>query len=382
MALFRYPNRKTWWYEFHFAGQIVRESAKTRSKEIARRAQQARRRALEEGYHGLRKRPAPRLFSAGAKDWLTVKTPHWSVKTAAIERNCLAHLLPVFGDRLVTDIEAINISRYQQARLVEGAAAKSINLEVGTLRAVLRHFRVWADLQPDIRMLPTTETVGRALSTEEERRLLTGCGASRSRSLLPAVALALNTGMRYSEIRLLKWEQIEFVGRTVTVGRTKTKAGSGRVIPLNDRITAILQFWAGQFPNRQAEHYVFPREAYGGATNAFTPFTHHTEPTVPIGSWKTAWQGARKRAGLRVRFHDLRHSACTRMLEAGVPLSVVADILGWSPATTTKMARLYGHIGDAARRQAMQATRTVEIKPESFAFPFDMTPEKEESVPK
>ena len=32
MALFRYPNRKTWWYEFRFAGQIVRESAKTRSK--------------------------------------------------------------------------------------------------------------------------------------------------------------------------------------------------------------------------------------------------------------------------------------------------------------------------------------------------------------
>ena len=60
----------------------------------------------------------------------------------------------------------------------------------------------------------------------------------------------------------------------------------------------------------------------------------------------------------------------------------LADILGWSPATTTKMARLYGHIGDAARREAMQATRTVEIKPESFAFPFDMTPEKEESVPK
>ena len=82
MALFRYPNRKTWWYEFHFAGQIVRESAKTRSKEIARRAQQARRRALEEGYHGLRKRPALRLFSAGAQDWLTVKTPHWSVKPA------------------------------------------------------------------------------------------------------------------------------------------------------------------------------------------------------------------------------------------------------------------------------------------------------------
>jgi hypothetical protein len=33
MALFRYPGKKMWWYEFHFAGQKVRESAKTRSKE-------------------------------------------------------------------------------------------------------------------------------------------------------------------------------------------------------------------------------------------------------------------------------------------------------------------------------------------------------------
>jgi hypothetical protein len=64
------------------------------------------------------------------------------------------------------------------------------------------------------------------------------------------------------------------------------------------------------------------------------------------------------------------------MLEAGVPLSVVADVLGWSPATTTKMAKLYGHIGDAARRQAMQATRTVEIEPASFAFPFDVGRDK------
>jgi integrase len=76
-------------------------------------------------------------------------------------------------------------------------------------------------------MLPTTETVGRVISTEEERRLLIACGASRSRSLLPAVALASNTGMRYSEIRLLKWAQLDLSGRAITVGRTKTKAGLG-----------------------------------------------------------------------------------------------------------------------------------------------------------
>jgi integrase len=372
MALFRYPNRKTWWFEFHFAGQKIRESAKTRSKTIARRAEQARRRALEEGYHGLRKRAAPRLFSVAAKDWLTVKAPHWSPKTAAIERNSLAHLTPLFGPRLLTDIEAIDISRYQQGRLDAGAAPKSVNLEIGALRGILRHFRMWANLQPDVRMLPVSENVGRILGADEERALLQACGASRSRSLLPAVALALNTGMRYSEIRLLRWSQVDLLAHTVTVGRTKTKAGSGRVIPLNDRIATILQFWAAQFPEHRDEHHVFPQEAYGGATNAFMPCAHHTDPTAPIGSWKTAWQAARKRAGVTVRFHDLRHSACTRMLEAGVPLAVVADVLGWSASTTTKMAKLYGHIGDTARRQAMQATRTVEIDTTSFAYPFDV----------
>ena len=61
----------------------------------------------------------------------------------------------------------------------------------------------------------------------------------------------------------------------------------------------------------------------------------------------------KRNAQVEARFHDLRHTACTRMLEGGVPLSVVATILGWSPATTALMGKRYGHIGDAARRSAV-----------------------------
>jgi len=49
------------------------------------------------------------------------------------------------------------------------------------------------------------------------------------------------------------------------------------------------------------------------------------------------------------------------MLEGGVPLSVVASILGWSPATTARMAKRYGHIGQVAQRQAV-AVLDVKIK--------------------
>ena len=84
-------------------------------------------------------------------------------------------------------------------------------------------------------MLRVTDDVGQAITHEQEDRLVATCQSSRSRSLLTAVLLALNTCVRYSELRLLKWEQVNFAARAVTVGAAKTEAGAGRVIPLNAR---------------------------------------------------------------------------------------------------------------------------------------------------
>jgi integrase len=82
---------------------------------------------------------------------------------------------------------------------------------------------------------------------------------------------------------------------------------------------------------------------------------HSTAPTKPIGRWKEAWEAAKIRAGVKCRFHDLRHTGCTRMLEAGVPFSVVATIMGWSASTTVRLAKRYGHIGQSAQRLALDA---------------------------
>jgi integrase len=212
--------------------------------------------------------------------------------------------------------------------LGEGAAAKTINLEVGTVRAILRKNRLWANVQPDVNMLSAREEVGRAISTDEEARLLAECAASRSRSLYPAVTVALATGMRYSEIRFLRWKQIDLEKHTLTVGDSKTEGGAGRPIPLNDRACMVLDMWASQFPNREAEHYLFPTEKCGVAGDDGKAHVYGTDPTAPIGDWKEAWEAAKERAKVACRFHDLRHTACTRMLEGGVPFSVVATIMG------------------------------------------------------
>jgi integrase len=208
-------------------------------------------------------------------------------------------------------------------------------------------------------MLRASDDEGRAITREQETALLAACQSSRSRSLQTAVLLALNTCMRYSELRLLKWEQVNFAARSITVGVSKTEAGAGRVIPLNARALSILGFWAGLFPNREPNHYIFPSEKYGLAQReeqhkgSTRTCVHSTDPTKPIGRWKEAWEAAKIRAGVQCRFHDLRHTGCTRMLEADVPFSVVATIMGWSASTTVRMAKRYGHIGQSAQRLAV-----------------------------
>jgi len=294
------------------------------------------------------------LFSVAAETWLRAKIAHLSPRSVIIERANLKHINPYFGKMLLCDIGADDISNYQASRLEQGAAPKTVNLETGTLRAILRKNRLWASIQPDVRMLRVREDVGRAISQHEETALLEACGASRSRSLYPAVLIALNTCMRYSELRLLRWEQIDLNSCTLTVGLSKTESGTGRLLPLNDRAVAILGFWASLFPEREPHHFVFPSERCGASGDGLT-VVYDSDPTKPIGRWKEAWESAKIRAGISCRFHDLRHTGCTHMLEAGVPFSVVATIMGWSPSTTVRMARRYGHIGQTAQRQAVNA---------------------------
>jgi integrase len=354
MALFRYPGSKIWWYDFKFNGQRVRESTKSPSKKIAADAERVRRRELEESFNGIKKRIRPKLFSVAADEWLEIKTLTLAPKSRLIEKTNLRHLLPTFGKLLVSDIQARDVSNYQHSRLKEGASPKTINLEIGTLRAILRRNRTWADIQQDVKMLATRDDIGHALTSEEESRLLAACLQSRSRSLHTAVSIALGTCMRYSEIRLLTWSQVDLLARTVRVGKSKTAHGTGRVIPLNERVFIAFSLWAAQFPDRKEHDFVFPSEKYGAAGEAFIACVYGTNPSIPIGDWKEAWEKAKRRANVKCRFHDLRHTGCTRMLEGGVPYPVVASIMGWSAATTIRMAKRYGHIGQVAHRQAVE----------------------------
>lgn len=320
-----------------------------------------RRRALEEGAAGIRKQRQPLLLSVAANEWLDMKRATLAPRSVKIEQANLAHLLPELGRKLICDLDARDVARYQQKRIDEEASPKTVNLEIGTLRAILKRFGQWARLQPEVRMLPTRDDVGRAISTEEETALLQACSQSRSRSLVPFVTLAIESGARYGVIRTLQWGSVDFENRCLKWGKDKTASGTGRIVPLSQRAVAALSFWATHFPERKPEHYVFPAERYGEGGDEFSPKAYHVDPSKPIGSIKEAWEAARLRAArilkgeteetdpeekiapLACRFHDLRHTAVSRMLNAGTPIAKVAKIVGWSASTMVLMAKRYGH---------------------------------------
>ena len=172
---------------------------------------------MEEGTAGIRKRKQPKLFSLAADEWVKAKTPDWAPNTLTGELANLKHLKPVFGRKLVVDIDPKDVRSYQDDRLEEEASPKTINNEIGTLRSILRRSGAWARIQPEVSMLPPGEEIGKAITPEEERALLDACGKSRSRSLLPFVILTLETGARKNTVRTLQWKNIDFVEPLPTV---------------------------------------------------------------------------------------------------------------------------------------------------------------------
>lgn len=372
--LYRRRGGRIWWYEFQIRGQRVRESSSSTSKTVAREAARRRRQDLVDSINGLNKRPKPMLFSAAAKDYLEVKEKTLRASSYRIEKTNVDHLKPTFGGILIADIDGPMVATYQKKRLAEKAAAATVNLEVGTLRAVLRRNRLWGYIQNDVKSLTERKNVGKALTRDEEEALLTACGKSRSRSLHTAVLLALNTGLRRSELLSLRWRQVDLGKKAIQVGDSKTDAGAGRIVPLNARATDTLTFWAELFPVREPEHAVFPTEQVGAGGNDFTPTITETDPTKPINSLKEAWETAKRRAKVKCRWHDLRHSFCTRLLEQGVSLPQISRILGWSPSTTVRMAERYGHIGEATLRAAVE-------KLDPKATPGDETSDGSQGLP-
>ncbi len=299
-----------------------------------------------------------KLFAA-VDDYLAAKEATANTKRAvAFDRERLEVVKRVLGDVRLSAITARVIEGFQAKRRVEGASNRTVNMDVGALRQVMKRFKQWRRLEDDIKMLTESggEPVGRVLSIEEQLRLFkTAEGNAEWEHVYCAAILAANTSMRGVEVKHVRRRDFDSDKRIVHI-RTSKNETSKRVIPLNDSAFEAVQRMVKRsdtLGHSAPEHYLWCASQH-----------HKVDPSKPAHKWDTAWRALRDAAGLPgLRFHDLRHTVVTRLLEAGEPDHVVESITGH---LSRRMLEHYSHIRLNAKKAALdrldQSSKGASIK--------------------
>lgn len=198
--------------------------------------------------------------------------------------------------------------------------------------SVLRHILYWAVDEHLILANPLArlhmererKTRRQVMSVSEEEKLL----ATTMDHLRPMIIAALDTGMRRGEITHQLWQDIDLSRKLLYVTQSKTPEGEMREIPLTSRFADLLS-------GMRRDHGLV--------------FTYKEDPVRII---KRSWKSALRRAGVRhMRFHDLRHTFNTRLMEAGVIQEVRMALMGHSSGHSVHST--YTHVELPIKRQAI-----------------------------
>lgn len=161
-----------------------------------------------------------------------------------------------------------------------------------------------------VKKFPTQNYTVRYLTEEEEERLMKVVPDY----LKDIIIIALNTGLRKTNILELKWEQINFDFNFIEV--LENKGNKHIMLPINE---TLLQLFS-KTPEADRVGYVFV----------------NPETKTCYKDIKKAWTTALKQAKIEnFRFHDLRHTVGTRLAKANIPVNVIKEILAHSDVRTT-----------------------------------------------
>lgn len=284
----------------------------------------------------------------------------------------LARLRSDFADQLDEPLQAFNpflVEGLRQRWKKAGMLPRSINRDIQRLQSVLARAVDWgvldqhplkglkpmkADKTGRVRFLTAQEEAAlrKALADREERlrqarirfntwRVARGKKPLPEREgdlldhLRPLVIVALNTGLRRGELLGLTWGNVNFSARLLTVTAATAKSGHTRRVPLNSEALATLTAWHERRGRPKYESLVFPGP--------------DGERMKRID---TAWGALMKSAGLKnFRLHDCRHHFASKLVQAGVDLYTVKELLGHSEIAMTER---YSHLAPDNLRAAVE----------------------------
>jgi integrase len=272
-------------------------------------------------------------------------------------------------DRPMSDFNAFAIEGMRQRWKKGGMQPRSINRDVQRLQSVLSRAREWgvlnssplaglrplkADKTGRVRFLTAEEegALRKALETREDglrqaRARFNAWRVARDKKplperegdyldhLRPLVMLALNTGLRRGELLGLTWGSVNFSDKILTVTAATAKSGHTRRVPLNREALEVLTAWHARQGKPKSDAFVFPG--------------HDGERMTRIDS---SWESLMKAAKLKnFRLHDCRHHFASKLVQAGVDLYTVKELLGHSEIAMTER---YSHLKPENLRAAVE----------------------------
>lgn len=188
-----------------------------------------------------------------------------------------------------------------------------------------------------LRLSSTRKVRGKFMTTEELQRLV-AIIAERDPDYLEMVKLLAVTGMRRGNVLNMRWDWVDLEQGTVQVPAEADKAKQGftKVLSTPARDILLRRFNAMK-EGKAASIWVFPNPKTG----------------KPYSSRRCLWETCRKLAGLdNLRYHDLRHTFASMMLESGADIVDVQKALGHTQLKTTAV---YLHLSDARKREKAEA---------------------------
>jgi integrase len=319
---------------------------------------------------------ARKPFSAAADQYIEERKPHTAERTNQLERNLLRPLRKFLGEKVLMRIRGEDVAAYQRERRSTGISGRTLNMEVGVLRQIMKRGKVWSVVSEDVKLdREGTRPIAKVL-TEPQKRFLFETAASKDEWLVAycAAVLSANTTCRGIELKHLHWADIDLMERDIVIRRSKTQAGH-RTIPINVSAMAALSRLRRRdeaVGSSEPNHYVFPACE-----------RNKIDPLKPQKTWRTAWRSlveetatrasdkaekdlgpgedvelARRKAslpfitddGMRFRFHDLRHQAITELSEGGASDATMMALAGHM---SREMLEHYSHVRMAAKREAL-----------------------------
>jgi integrase len=321
-----YQRGKIWWIDYYYKGRRLREPV-SESKQEAIDALKARKGDIVKGTFELKREEREWWFDEFSIEYLDhLKSTR--IRWWKRELSRLKILVRFFGKRLLSEITPYHVEKYKEKRrkTVTGAG---VNRELALLKAMFNKAIQWEFVKmknpvSEVSYYPERQ-MERILSNDEAERLIEVAG----KSLKPVLIVALNTGMRKSEILELDWKNVDFARRYIRVERSKNNRS--RKIPMNSAVYEELQR-----ARRNRSEYVFTQKRTSERLRCVA------------SAFKTACQ----KAGIEgLRFHDFRHTFATNLVMNGIDLVTVKEILGHSDISMTVR---YSHPSDKRKMEAVE----------------------------